>query len=182
MSRSTISTFVGWVVDRIDMFVGLVGRCTAWLTLALVLLVAVNVLARYLFSAGTVAMQELEWHLLAVTALIGMSYGVNRGDEVRVDMLYSRYGPRSKAVVDLVSAVLTILVALFLLKVSLAYVSQSYSFLEGSPDPGGLSYRFVLKAFIPIGFSLLALQAIVQIAKAVRELSQSGSRRGPSSE
>ena len=127
-------------------------------------------------------MQELEWHLLAVTALIGMSYGVNRGDEVRVDMLYSRYGPRAKAVVDLVSAVLTILVALFLFKVSLAYVAQSYAFLEGSPDPGGLSYRFVLKAFIPIGFALLALQAVVQIAKAVGEFSRSGSGNARSRE
>ncbi len=174
MERRTALSMVLSAVDRIDAFVGLVGRFTAWLTLALVLLVAFNVIARYLFSAGTVATQELEWHILAVTALIGMSYGVNRGDEVRVDMLYARYGSRSRAVVNLLSAVLTFLVALFLFKVSLGYVSQSYAFLEGSPDPGGLSYRFVLKAFIPIGFGLLALQAVVQTGKAARELSEAG--------
>ncbi len=33
---------------------------------------------------------------------------------------------------------------------------------EGSPDPGGLPYRFLLRAFIPLGFALLALQAAAQ--------------------
>ncbi len=154
----------GWV----DLTVDLAGRLASWLTLGLVLLVAFNVLARYLFSAGTVALQELEWHVLALIALVGMSYGINRGDEVRVDMLYARYGPRTKAVVDAVSAVLMLLVALYLAKLSLGYVAQSYRFNEGSPDPGGLPYRFVLKAAIPLGFALLALQAVVEFVKAVR--------------
>lgn len=154
----------GWI----DALVGSVGRLAAWATLGLVLLVAFNVFARYLFSAGTVALQELEWHVLALIALIGVSYGINRGDEVRVDMLYARYGPRTKAVVDALSAVMLLLVSIYLARLSLNYVAQSYSYGEGSPDPGGLPYRFILKAAIPLGFTLLALQSLVEIAKALR--------------
>lgn len=153
-------------VGRIDSFVGLAGKLTAWLVLGLVLLVAFNVLLRYGFSIGTVASQELEWHIMAVTALIGVSYGINRGDEVRVDIVYGSYGPRTKAAVDTLAGILTFFVALIFAYLSLAYVAQSYSYLEGSPDPGGLAYRYVLKAFLPIGFSLLALQAVVQTARA----------------
>lgn len=156
------------MVDRIDGFVALVGRFTAWLVLGLVCLVAYNVLARYLFSAGSVALQELEWHLLAAIALIGMSYGINRGDEVRVDMLYAGYSPRMKAAVDLFSAILTILIAVFIVKLSINYVTQSYAYLEGSPDPGGLPYRYILKGLIPFGFALLALQAVVLAARSLR--------------
>lgn len=165
-------------VDRIDEFVDLVGRTAAWLVLGLVMLVAFNVLARYMFSAGTVALQELEWHVLAVTALVGMSYGINRGDEVRVDMLYGNYGPRTKAAVDMLSAVLMLLVAVFIVKVSFGYVAQSYAYHEGSPDPGGLPYRYLLKALIPLGFVLLALQAVVEIAKAMRAFSKASSPAG----
>ncbi|MBU1212127.1 MAG: TRAP transporter small permease subunit [Alphaproteobacteria bacterium] len=165
-------------VDRIELLVELVGRTVAWLVLGLVMLVAINVLARYMFSAGTVALQELEWHVLAVTALVGMSYGINRGDEVRVDMLYGSYGPRTKAAVDLLSGVLMLLVAAFIVKVSLGYVAQSYAYQEGSPDPGGLPYRYMLKALIPFGFVLLALQAIVEIAKALRALKIASSPAG----
>ena len=154
------------MIDRIDGFVGLVGKLTAWLILGLVLLVAFNVLARYVFSIGTVASQELEWHFMAVTALIGMSYGINRGDEVRVDILYASYGPRTKAAIDVLSGLLTLVVAVVFGYLSLAYVAQSYSFNEGSPDPGGLAYRYLLKAFLPIGFALLALQAVVMTARA----------------
>lgn len=169
MSRGTISR----VVDRLDQFVDVFGRSIAWLTLALVGLVAANVLARYLFSLGNVALQELEWHLMAVLALIGISYGINRGEEVRVDMLYARFTPRSKAFVDAIAAVLTILVAALMFKLSLAYVAQSYNLQEGSPDPGGLPYRFLLKTFLPIGFALLLLQGIVELAKAIRRYSSS---------
>ena len=31
--------------------------------------------------------------------------------------------------------------------------------MEGSPDPGGIPYRWVIKALIPIGFAMLFLQA-----------------------
>lgn len=167
------------LADVIDAFVGFVGRIASWLVLVLVLLVAINVLARYLFSAGTVAMQEMEWHLLAVTALVGMSYGINRGDEVRVDMLYGNYGRRTKAMVDAVAGLLTVAVALIVLKLSLAYVAQSFSFGEGSPDPGGLPYRFVLKAMITFGFALLALQGFVETVRALRRLAAARGKQEP---
>lgn len=161
------------LIDQADMLVGQAGRITAWLGLGLVLLVAFDVLARYLFSYGLVALQELEWHVLAVTALIGMSYTLHRGDEVRVDILYSRMGPRLQASVRLISAGLTVALSVIIIKLSLPYVGQSIAFNEGSPDPGGLPYRFVLKAFIPLGFALLALQALVQFARTAQELTSS---------
>ena len=158
------------LIDHADMLVGRVGRLASWLGLMLVLLVAFDVLARYLFAYGSVALQELEWHLLAATALIGMSYTLHRGEEVRVDILYARFRPSARRLVDLLTAALTLALSLIVIKLSLAYVNQSYALGEGSPDPGGLPYRFVLKALIPLGFMLLAIQAVVQfyrIAMAV---------------
>ena len=172
--RRGVFSMASRLADRIDILVDLVGRLVAWLTLALVALVALNVLARYLLSAGTVALQELEWHLLAVTALIGMSYGINRGEEVRVDMLYARYGPRTKAIVDAAAGLMTVAVALLIMKVSFAYVAQSYAYQEGSPDPGGLPFRYLLKSLIPLGFALLALQGFVEFVKALRRWPPAG--------
>jgi TRAP-type mannitol/chloroaromatic compound transport system permease small subunit len=42
---------------------------------------------------------------------------------------------------------------------SIHYVEQSYVIDEGSPDPGGIPHRFVIKALIPAGFALLLVQA-----------------------
>jgi TRAP-type C4-dicarboxylate transport system permease small subunit len=54
-------------------------------------LVAVNVLLRYCLSFGSVWAQELEWHLLAPLILLGMSYAMQRGDNVRVDVFYANF-------------------------------------------------------------------------------------------
>jgi TRAP-type mannitol/chloroaromatic compound transport system permease small subunit len=32
--------------------------------------------------------------------------------------------------------------------------------MEGSPDPGGIPFRFIIKGCIPVGFTLLLLQGI----------------------
>jgi TRAP-type mannitol/chloroaromatic compound transport system permease small subunit len=137
-----------------------VGVCTSWIALVIVVLMATNVLLRYLFSTGSVWAQELEWHLLVPLILFGMSYALRHGEHVRVDILYGRLRPRAQAVVDLVAALLTVAISALIIWFSLKYVGQAYSIGEGSPDPGGLPHRFVIKSLIPIGFALLLLQGI----------------------
>ena len=138
------------------------GRAASACGLLLVLVVGGNVLARYIFNTGTVAFQELEWHLVSPIALLGMSYALQKGDHVRVDFLYNMMGPKARHAVDLVTAILIAVFAVVIVILSLPYVQQSFSLSEGSPDPGGIPYRWVLKAFIPVGFSLLAIQSVAE--------------------
>jgi TRAP-type mannitol/chloroaromatic compound transport system permease small subunit len=155
---------------RVDRAVERIGRAAAWLTLAVVLLMAVNVLLRYAFSIGSVWSQELEWHLLAPLVLVGMTYALEQGEHVRVDIFYARYTERAKAAVDLLAGVLALALALLVIRYSIGYVQQSYSINEISSDPGGLTHRWLLKALIPLGFALFALQALAQCVGAVRRL------------
>lgn len=151
-----------------------VGQISAWLGLALVAVVSFNVLGRYLAGIGSVALQEAEWHLMAAAALMGMSYGLNQGGEVRVDIFYEKMSPRAQAAVGLVSTILLFSVSLTIawLRLSIAYVQSSYSINEGSPDPGGLPNRFLLKAIMPAAFALLALQAFSMFAAALTRVLQ----------
>jgi TRAP-type mannitol/chloroaromatic compound transport system permease small subunit len=150
---------------RIEALIDGVGRATLYLVLAMIALVAGNVLLRYAFSFGSVWSQELEWHLLAAVILLGMSYAIQRGDNVRVDVFYADFGPRLKFFVDLLSGVLMLLIAGLFIKLSLPYVMQSYSIGEGSPDPGGIPLRWLVKGLIPIGFTLLALQSLAALLR-----------------
>jgi len=155
---------------RIDRFVDVTGQWTSWIALVIVLLMAANVLLRYLFSEGSVWAQELEWHLLVPLILFGMSYALRHGDHVRVDIVYGRFSERHKAIVDLVSALLTVAVAALVIWFSLNYVQQSYVIDEGSPDPGGIPHRYLIKGLIPAGFALLLLQAVANALAAVERL------------
>jgi TRAP-type mannitol/chloroaromatic compound transport system permease small subunit len=152
---------------RIEALIDTVGRATLYLALGMIALVATNVLLRYAFSFGSVWAQELEWHLLAAVILLGMSYAIQRGDNVRVDVFYADFGPRLKFFVDLLSGVLMLLIAGLLIKLSWPYVLQSYSIGETSADPGGIPFRWMVKGLIPLGFALLALQSLAALVRLV---------------
>jgi TRAP-type mannitol/chloroaromatic compound transport system permease small subunit len=159
---------------RIDTFTDLLGRWMSWLVLAIVLLMACNVLMRYLFDTGSVWAQDLEWHLLVPVVLVGMTYTLRHGEHVRSDILYFRFAPRTRAVIDLVSALLIIAIALLILWFSLHYVQQSFVIDEKSPDPGGLPHRWIIKGMMPIGFALLALQGVACALAALDRLRGAG--------
>lgn len=146
------------------------GRATMWILLAMVLLIGTNVILRYFFAIGPVALQELEWHLMVPVALIGSAYGLRHDAHVRVDILYDRFGARAKALVNLFSAAGLLVTAALVFYLSLNFVDQAYQIGEGSPDPGGLQNRFLLKAFVPLGFALLGLQALAHLILNAKRL------------
>lgn len=165
MSHKSPSPLESGIYTLID----LTGKATIWIGLAMIALVAINVLLRYSFSFGSVWAQELEWHLLAALILLGMSYALQRGDNVRVDLFYANFSAHKKFIVDVVSVLLMLAISLYFIKLSLAYVDQSYSILEASPDPGGIPYRWVVKALIPLGYGLVALQSVGELLRLFRE-------------
>ena len=162
------------IAERIESVIDLFGKVASWLTLSIVLLIVVNVILRYSMSLGSVWAQELEWHLLAAMILFGISFSLLRGDNVRVDLFYANYTPQKKYIVDLVSAILTIIIAVFFVKLSINYVGQSFSIGEKSPDPGGIPMRWLVKSLIPIGFSLLALQGFAEMLRVIMNRPNAG--------
>lgn len=158
------------VIDHIEDLVEWTGGLARLCVLALVLLVAINVLLRYLFSIGPVSLQELEWHLVSPIALLGLSYSMKHRADVRVDFLYCKLTAGKQGYVDLLTALLVMAVGVYITWLSLAYVEQSFQLKEGSPDPGGLPMRFLLKLFIPIGFTLLILQGIADFLRAISQI------------
>ena len=138
-----------------------IGRAISWLAIVMVAVVAWNVFLRLVFHKGSVAMQELEWALFGPLFLLTAGYTLVHNEHVRVDIFYSRLSARTKALVDFAGSLL-FLIPLCILGIwtSWSFVAASWVVGEVSPDPGGLPARYVLKAVIPLGFSLLGLQGL----------------------
>ena len=146
------------------------GRIVAWLLPMLVLLIVYDVGMRYLWHSGSIALQELEWHLFALLFLLGAGYTLKHDGHVRVDMLHQAawVTPVHKAWVDIIGGLLFLLpFCTLIIYASWPFVANAFHYQETSPDPGGLPYRFVLKAAIPVGFALLLLQGVASILRAV---------------
>ena len=162
------------LADQIDVGVRRIGRVFSWLVFAIILLMAVNVILRYSLSLGSVWAQELEWHLLVPLILLVMSWGVQSGDIARIDVYYADFSPAKKLMVDLLASGLTAMVCLLVIWFSLGYVEQSLSIMEQSPDPGGIPYRWVIKAFIQLGFFILLLQSAASFVRDIHRLRSLG--------
>ncbi len=165
---------LGRLANGIECFGEWSGRCVSWLTLALVLLVSYDVTMRYLFQDGSVALQELEWHLFALIFLLGAAYTLKHDEHVRVDLIYhARWmSERRRAWVDLFGTLFFLLPFCILIIVSAwPFVANSYELNEHSPDPGGLPYRYLIKMMIPLCFVLLAVQGIAIIIRSVQKIS-----------
>jgi TRAP-type mannitol/chloroaromatic compound transport system permease small subunit len=147
-------------VVGVETAVRLFGWIAAWSCVALVVLVAGDVFARYLFRIGAVWLQELQWHLISPIALFGMSYALLCGEQVRVDILFDRYPPAVRRAVEIAGGLALMLIALYAMWLALPWVQQSWLRNEASPNPGGLPWRWALKALVPLGFLLLALQGL----------------------
>jgi TRAP-type mannitol/chloroaromatic compound transport system permease small subunit len=92
---------------------------------------------------------------------MGAGFTLLKDGHVRVDIFYQKLGPKGKAWVNLLGVIFFLIPGCYLIIItSSKFVYNSWSIMEGSPDPGGIPYRFVLKACIPAGFILVLLQGI----------------------
>ena len=152
---NTIKTLSRWI-DGLNEWVG---RGVSWVTLSLVLVVFIDVVMRYLFNTSFVFTQELEWHLFGFIFLIGAGYTLLHDGHVRVDIIYQRLGFKGRAWINFLGVLFFLIPGcIMVITTSWKFTLNSFSILEGSPDPGGIPFRFIIKGCIPVGFTLLLLQ------------------------
>ncbi len=157
--------------QAINRLSGAFGWLAGWLCVAMIGVVFIDVVARYVFASGSIAMQELEWHLFAAMFLLGAAYTMRENANVRVDVFYGRMNPRTKAVVDILGTLLFVIpMCTLILYSSYDFVTYSYQIQEVSVDPGGLPYRFAFKALLPLGYLLVLVQSLAVISRNVRLL------------
>ena len=158
----------------IDRIIQWIGEKAAWHNLALIAIIGLDVLFRYGLDSTQNWILELEWHLFALIFLLGTSYALQKDEHVRVDVLYQSWSPKTQAWVNLLGHLFLLLPwCAMIIITGYHYASNSFSFQEGSPNPGGLPYRYIIKSFIFLSFSLVLLQGLSQIVGYIRVIKSS---------
>ncbi|MGB5979560.1 MAG: TRAP transporter small permease subunit [Cyclobacteriaceae bacterium] len=156
------------IVHGIDRFTEFSGRLISWVSLLLVLVVFYDVVTRYFFNYTTVATIELEWHLFSLIFLLGAGYALKHDRHVRVDMFYTRFSERKKALINLLGGLFFLIpFCAIVIYSTLPFVQNSFYISETSPDPGGLPGRFLIKGAIVAGFVLLLVQAVGETLRSL---------------
>lgn len=148
-----------------------IGRWTSWLWVALLAVIVLNVVLRYAFGEGRVEFEEIQWHLYATGFLLALGYALLTDSHIRVDVLHERFTPVQQAWVEFYGILLLLLpfVAL-VLYYAVPFVATSFALAEVSNAPGGLPFRWAIKAMLPLGFALLGLAALSRLSRVWRFL------------
>lgn len=173
MSYYADKSLMNAVIRSLERLIEWSGRACAWLVLALVCLVVYDVTMRYLFQAGSVALQELEWHLFGIVFLMGAGYTLKHDKHVRIDLLYRSgiMSDNARSWVNLIGTLVFLLpFCVLIIGSSWTFVADAFRYQEHSPDPGGLPHRWLLKACIPAGFLLLILQGVALVLRDIEQI------------
>ncbi|MCZ6658953.1 MAG: TRAP transporter small permease subunit [Gammaproteobacteria bacterium] len=150
----------------IDPWLVRIGQWASWLWVVLLVVIVFNVVMRYAFDQGRIEFEEIQWHIYATGFLLGLSYAYQADVHVRVDVLHEQFSPDLKAWIELYGILLFLMpfIAIVLIY-SVPFVWSSYQLAEVSQSPGGLPYRWAMKAMLPIGFFLLLLATISRLSR-----------------
>ncbi len=151
-------------------FSKLISYLTAFTLVLLVALILYDATARYLFSSGSTALQELEWHFFDLIILLSLSFTFKHNAHVRVDIFYAHFSEKIQKLINIFSTLFFVLPLAFLI-IYIGYSFTELSFMqnEASSDPGGLTHRWIVKSLMPLAFFFLALQAFEELYKNIRE-------------
>lgn len=165
----------GWL----NRFSDAIGYLAGFLMVVMLVNVFYDAIMRYFFKSGSIAMQEMEWHLFSVVFLIGIAYTLKEDAHVRVDIIYDHFGNKGKALVNIIGTCVFLLpISWLIANGSIGFVKEAYEFNEISGDPGGLTHRYLIKAAIPISFVLVMVSAIgfilrnINVYRGVEELKE----------
>ena len=147
-----------------------IGRWVSWLALAAILISAGNALMRYSFRITSNAWLEIQWYLFSAFFLLAAGYALKHNDHVRLDVLFTRVSPRTRAWIDILGTLLFLWPACTLIGwLAWPMFIDAWFSNEQSPDAGGLP-RWPVKLLISLGFFLLILQGLAELIKRIAYL------------
>ena len=158
------------IIKSIDKIIKRIGSASAWLALILIVIVCIDVILRSLDSSVT-WLSDLQWHIFAALFLLGGAYTLQDDSHVRVDLFYSKFNSSDKARVN-IFGILCLLMpwCIILMIYTFRFAIDSLIILEGSPDPNGLPFRFIIKFILFLSISLVFLQAVSLLLKNIKLL------------
>jgi TRAP-type mannitol/chloroaromatic compound transport system permease small subunit len=153
---------VSRVIDSIN---SLIGRWVSWLILVAVIISTANAIIRKLFDMSSNAWLEMQWVLFGAVFLLCTPWTLMQNEHIRIDIVNSLFPKSVRNWIDVFGHVVFLLPFTIVMMITCwPFAFRSLSINEQSANAGGLP-QWPAKFLLPIGFTLLFVQAISELIK-----------------
>ena len=150
-------------IRTIDSISDWTGKTIHWLSVAIILVIAFEVIMRYVFVAPTIWVYDTSRMLGAALYILAWPYVHRHRRHVRVDIIYTRLSPRSKAIIDVIGTMLFFFpLVILLIDTSIAWMLRAWLQNEKLVETYWYPPTAPLRTVVTIGLVLFAIQGSAQ--------------------
>lgn len=151
----------------IDGLTEFIGKWTIWLVLIMTLISSFNAVMRFTINYSSNAWLEIQWYLFSYIFMLMAGYALLKNAHVRIDLIFGRLSPKAQSWIDIIGTIFFLAPMVgATLYYAIPLVENSIAINEQSSNAGGL-VRWPVKIILPIGMTLLLLQAFSELIKRV---------------
>ena len=160
-----------YLSHTLEAIVKFFGKIGAWLSIPLIFIIIFDIITRRFFILGSTKIQELEWHLHTSIFLLALGFAYLKNSHVRIEIIREKYSPILKSIFEILGILFFLVPYTFMIiYYGFDFVSRSYNLNEVSSALTGLSHRWIIKSFIPLGMILLFLAGFSILIKNIAYL------------
>ncbi len=142
------------------------GKVVSYLVIILAAVILYEIVARYFFGNPTIWAHETSQIIYGAYVVLLGGYVLKQGAHVNVEILYNRFKPRSRALIDLITWSLFFCFAGVLFWKGLVIGWESLAIRETSPTTFAPPV-YPTKLFLPLAALLLLLQGLARYLKTI---------------
>ena len=154
------------VTDALEWLNVRVGVFVAYWCLISVFAYYYEVMARFVFNSPTNWVHESMFLMFGMLYMLSGAYAYREDQHVRVDVVYSHFSTRGKAIADIITSFFFFIFILTMLWTGYRFAADAVSLREVSFTEWAVQY-WPVKLTIPIGAALMLLQGISKLIKDI---------------
>lgn len=141
-------------------------RAALCAVLVLVFIFCWEILLRGVFNRPTIWAHELSQYVFGFYFCLGAAYCLKTGAMVRVDLIVTRFKPRTQAVIEVLTGLVALIFMAALIWTGVEFAWDSIIYNEHSITPWGPPI-YPLKIILVVGSLLLGMQCLAKLVRDV---------------